>query len=83
MKINNPERFTRLPDAFLFDTDNTLYPYDPAHEAAQLAVREKVSKTFTADWSDAACSADRSMESAPADEVRGRGACRNGWRSEK
>ena len=40
MKINNPERFTRLPDAFLFDTDNTLYPYDPAHSAAQQAVRD-------------------------------------------
>ena len=47
MKINNPERFNRLPDDFLFDTDNTLYPYDPAHAAAQLAVREKVSKTFS------------------------------------
>ncbi len=47
MKINNPERFNRLPDAFLFDTDNTLYPYDPAHVAAQQAVREKVAKTFS------------------------------------
>ena len=47
MKINNYERFTRLPDAFLFDTDNTLYPYDPAHAAAQLAVQEKVTKTFS------------------------------------
>lgn len=47
MKINNQERFTRLPDAFLFDTDNTLYPYDPAHAAAQKAVREKVAKTFS------------------------------------
>lgn len=47
MKINNPERFTRLPDAFLFDTDNTLYPYDRAHAAAQQAVREKVTKTFS------------------------------------
>ncbi len=47
MKIINPERFTRLPDAFLFDTDNTLYPYDPAHAAAQQAVREKVTKTFS------------------------------------
>ena len=47
MKINNQERFTRLPDAFLFDTDNTLYPYDPAHAAAQSAVREKVTKTFS------------------------------------
>lgn len=47
MKINNHERFDRLPDAFLFDTDNTLYPYDPAHAAAQQAVREKVAKTFS------------------------------------
>lgn len=47
MKINNPARFNRLPDAFLFDTDNTLYPYDPAHDAAQRAVREKVVKTFS------------------------------------
>jgi len=47
VKINNPERFNRLPDAFLFDTDNTLYPYDPAHAAAQLAVREKVARTFS------------------------------------
>ena len=47
MKIKNHERFTRLPDAFLFDTDNTLYPYDPAHAAAQSAVREKVTKTFS------------------------------------
>jgi putative hydrolase of the HAD superfamily len=47
MKINNPERFNRLPDAFLFDTDNTLYPYDPAHAAAQSAVREKVAKILS------------------------------------
>ncbi|WP_295752192.1 HAD family hydrolase [Undibacterium sp.] len=47
MKIHNQERFTRLPDAFLFDTDNTLYPYDPAHAAAQKAVRDKVVSTFS------------------------------------
>jgi putative hydrolase of the HAD superfamily len=47
MKINNPDRLTRLPDAFLFDTDNTLYPYDPAHFAAQNAVRDKVTQTFS------------------------------------
>jgi len=46
MKINNPSRFTRLPDAFLFDTDNTLYPYDPAHVAAQKAVCDKVVNTL-------------------------------------
>ncbi len=26
MKIYNDDRFDRLPDAILFDTDNTLYP---------------------------------------------------------
>lgn len=52
MKINNPDRFTRLPDAFLFDTDNTLYPYDPAHAAALQAVREKVAKTFSISHED-------------------------------
>lgn len=46
MKIKNNERFNCLPDAFLFDTDNTLYPYDPAHTAAQSAVREKAANTF-------------------------------------
>ena len=47
MKIFNLERFNRLPDAILFDTDNTLYPYDPAHAAAQHAVREKVVNMFS------------------------------------
>lgn len=52
MKINNRERFTRPPDAFLFDTDNTLYPYDPAHAAAQAAVRDKVTDTFSISQDD-------------------------------
>ena len=47
MKITNPKQFTRLPDAFLFDTDNTLYPYEPAHAAAQAAIRTKVASTFS------------------------------------
>lgn len=47
MKIFSDNKFTRLPDAILFDTDNTLYPYDPAHAAAQSAVRKKVVKTFS------------------------------------
>lgn len=49
VKIINAERFGRLPDAILFDTDNTLYPYDPAHEVAMKAVREKVTRTFSID----------------------------------
>jgi putative hydrolase of the HAD superfamily len=47
MKIFNPERLNRLPNAILFDTDNTLYPYNPAHLAAQMAVKEKVIRTFS------------------------------------
>jgi len=56
MKIYKEDRFTRLPDAFLFDTDNTLYPYGPPHAAAQKAVREKVVTMFsiTADQFDRA-----------------------------
>jgi len=47
MKIYKPSRFTCLPEAFLFDTDNTLYPYKPAHTLAQNAVRDKVVSTFS------------------------------------
>ena len=47
MNLYSPERFNRLPDAFLFDTDNTLYAYDPAHRAAMSAVRQKVTRTFS------------------------------------
>lgn len=47
VKLINPERLASLPDAILFDTDNTLYPYDPAHHEAMLAVREKVTRTFS------------------------------------
>jgi len=47
MKIFNSEKFDVLPSAILFDTDNTLYSYNPAHVAAQKAVREKVVSTFS------------------------------------
>ena len=47
IKIADQSRFLRLPDAVLFDTDNTLYPYDPAHACAQQAVQEKVMSTFS------------------------------------
>ena len=40
IQISDQSRLLRLPDAVLFDTDNTLYPYDPAHAAAQQAVKE-------------------------------------------
>lgn len=47
IKIINPQQFQRLPDAILFDTDNTLYHYDPAHKMAMKAVRDKVTRTFS------------------------------------
>lgn len=67
MKILQPDRFKKLPDAILFDTDNTLYPYNPAHTAAQQAVRQKVVSTFaiTAEEFDQAFSTAR-------DEVKAR-----------
>lgn len=52
MKIFSREKFKSLPDAILFDTDNTLYPYDPAHKAGMLAVKTKVTKTFSISESD-------------------------------
>lgn len=47
MKIFNYSRLQQFPDAILFDTDNTLYPYDPAHLVAQKAVEKKVVDTFS------------------------------------
>jgi len=47
IKFYSKKQFTQLPDAILFDTDNTLYPYDPAHFKAIQAVREKVVNNFS------------------------------------
>jgi putative hydrolase of the HAD superfamily len=49
IRIYNPQRMIGLPDAVLFDTDNTLYHYDPAHSEAMMAVRKKVTTTFAID----------------------------------
>jgi len=38
-----------LPKAVIFDTDNTLYPYSPAHKEATRAVEEKVEKQLGID----------------------------------
>jgi putative hydrolase of the HAD superfamily len=46
IQIRDKSRCSRLPDAVLFDTDNTLYHYDPAHQAAQRAVKEKAISAF-------------------------------------
>lgn len=47
MQLLNPKKFEQIPDAILFDTDNTLYPYNSAHDAAMEAVREKVTRAFS------------------------------------
>jgi FMN phosphatase YigB (HAD superfamily) len=47
MKIFNSSNVQKFPDGILFDTDNTLYPYDPAHFVAHEAVEKKVARAFS------------------------------------
>ena len=42
--IHNPERFKHKPNAVLFDLDNTLYAYEPAHEKAMDICKEKANQ---------------------------------------
>lgn len=65
IKISNGGRFDRVPNAILFDTDNTLYHYDPAHALAMSAVRDKVAATFSiapADFDRAFATARREVK---------------------
>ena len=69
IEIQNPNRFRTLPKAVLFDTDNTLYPYDPAHAAAMNAVRDKASrvlsipgKTFDAAFAEARATINKRLQ---------------------
>ena len=41
---NLGKKFINIPKAVIFDTDNTLYPYDIAHKEASKAVEVKVEK---------------------------------------
>ena len=45
-KINQTNLFNKIPDGILFDTDNTLYPYDPVHQKAMSALKRKISNTL-------------------------------------
>ena len=47
MKIFNSSCMQQFPNAILFDTDNTLYPYDPAHLVAHEAIEKKVVDAFS------------------------------------
>ncbi len=44
LNIYNPEKFLEIPKAVIFDTDNTLYSYAPAHKLALDSVFEKAEK---------------------------------------
>ena len=46
MRILNPGAVHERPRAILFDLDDTLYPYGPAHERAMAAVRDKVGRSL-------------------------------------
>ncbi len=52
MKIFDKNRFSIKPDAVLFDTDNTLYAYPPAHNAGMEAVRKKAFELFSVNPSE-------------------------------
>ena len=52
LKINQPTLFNKIPDGILFDTDNTLYPYDPAHLKAMCALKLKISNTLNVSEKD-------------------------------
>tara|TARA_A100001015_G_C15023412_1_gene729209 strand:+ start:1599 stop:2372 length:774 start_codon:yes stop_codon:yes gene_type:complete len=44
IKINNHTKFLSRPDAILIDIDNTLFPYDEAHNSALDEVKNKMMK---------------------------------------
>tara|TARA_B100000963_G_C22613771_1_gene666239 strand:- start:534 stop:1283 length:750 start_codon:yes stop_codon:yes gene_type:complete len=52
MKIYDKKITNKIPDAILFDTDNTLYPYDPSHIAAISKVEKKVVENFSISSTD-------------------------------
>ena len=45
INLNNGKQVC-FPEAIIFDTDNTLYPYDPAHKAATESVVKKAINIF-------------------------------------
>ena len=52
MEFLTQEKFKKLPDAIFFDLDNTLYDYNPAHRAAQGAVKNKMIQMFALSGGD-------------------------------
>ena len=50
--VNNLDNLEQRPGAVLFDLDNTLYPYRPAHEAGMRSILDKAATKFDIDPSD-------------------------------
>ena len=46
MEFLTQDKFKKLPDAIFFDLDNTLYNYNPAHQSARGAVKNKMIQMF-------------------------------------
>ncbi|AWJ93488.1 HAD family hydrolase (plasmid) [Azospirillum baldaniorum] len=46
LSFTRPEAFATPPEAIVFDTDNNLYAYDPAHAEATEAAERKACKLF-------------------------------------
>lgn len=44
VEIQNETAFHKVPEAVIFDTDNTIYPYEPAHRIAMDATEEKATQ---------------------------------------
>jgi putative hydrolase of the HAD superfamily len=47
IEVLNARAIEALPKAVLLDLDNTVYPYEPAHEAALSYVREAMAREFS------------------------------------
>ena len=52
INVHNPGKFVDPPRAVFFDLDNTLYPYQPAHESGMTAVRRKADRSIGASEDD-------------------------------
>jgi HAD superfamily hydrolase (TIGR01549 family) len=52
LTIHDASAMDGFPDAVLFDTDNTLYAYEPSHHAGMAAVRTKAALLFNMEGAD-------------------------------
>ena len=66
LRVNNKELFHKLPDGILFDTDNTLYSYQPAHRKAMYALKNKVSRTLNVKISEVELNFERAKKEVKA-----------------